>query len=76
MTERFSLAHGTVTRAELRQAWDRMVGGRKYPRHHQSVVYKSLVALNPARFEFEINRARGFAFDNGETTYETSPPGR
>lgn len=55
-----------ITHDELNQAFFRITG-RHPPRGRAAHSLAALLSrAEPVRFEFEINRARGFAWDNGE----------
>jgi hypothetical protein len=55
-----------LTHHELREAYKRITG-RELPRGAKSQdVARHFVTTCPLRFEFEVNRLRGFAWDAGE----------
>ena len=53
-----------VTKDEVASAWSRMAPGRKMPDGPTAATL--LRRMNKNRFEFEILRHRGLAFDNEE----------
>lgn len=68
MNDRYSLNAGSLSLRELRAVWTRLQPGAKFPsRVDPGRLVELLAGANWTRFEFEVNRLRGFAFDNGET---------
>jgi hypothetical protein len=54
-----------ITNHELREVYKR-INGKDLPRTARpSDVAHHFVKTRPERFEFEVNRLRGFAWDNG-----------
>jgi hypothetical protein len=55
-----------VSKNEIQSAYQRIKGHPVPTAINLSAVAKGLAAAYPLRFEFEINRSRGFAWDNDE----------
>lgn len=64
LAERFKVGQ-ELTGHELAEAFKRIYG-KPLPRGRKSSdLARALAAHEPVRFEFEVNRLRGFAWDHG-----------
>lgn len=64
MSQRFKPGQ-ELTQHELREAYKAMFGRPIPPRADLRRIAQGLAAQEPVRFEFEVNRLRGYAWDNG-----------
>lgn len=65
MSQRFEPGQ-ELTQHELREAFKRMFGRPIPPRADLRRIARGLAATEPLRFGFEVNRLRGYAWDNGD----------
>jgi len=56
-----------LNRSQLLDIWNRMMSGRAVPRGLEpAAMAAGLKQMNPMRFEFEVMRMNGKAFDHNE----------